>query len=101
MDPTIISVKGRQVKERDEIKHLQSTMVQNTAKLDSSSRLFTPPKSIVECAGQQPRIKSSDGCDPAPSIQCRAVEEAQTVESQARRLSAMKCESSREIARPG
>jgi adenine-specific DNA-methyltransferase len=72
-DLTIISVKGGQSLKMDDVKNLQATMVQNKAKLGFLISLVPPTKGIVDWAAKEPRIKSPDGGDPVPSIQCRTV----------------------------
>ena len=73
VDLTIISVKGGQTLKMDDVKNLQATMAQNKAKLGFLISLVPPTKGILDWAAQQPRVKSPDGGDPVPSIQCRTV----------------------------
>ncbi len=73
VDLTIISVKGGQTLKMDDVKNLQATMAQNGAKLGFLISLVPPTKGIVDWAAKEPRVKSPDGGDPVPSIQCRTV----------------------------
>ncbi|MCC7229349.1 MAG: hypothetical protein IT203_03080, partial [Fimbriimonadaceae bacterium] len=73
VDLTIISVKGGQTLKMDDVKNLQATMAQNKAKLGFLISLVSPTKGIVDWAAKEPRVKSPDGGDPVPSIQCRTV----------------------------